>query len=364
MLSSLIGTPVVDLDTPALLVDLEALDTNIALLGGVLRDRGIGWRPHAKAHKSPAIAHRLLKAGAFGITCAKLGEAEVYAAAGVADILIANQVVGPIKVRRLAALARSVDVMVAVDSLGNATEINAAARAAGSFPRVLIEVNSGMDRAGVAPGDAAVELAKRIFALGHIRFCGVMAWEGHTVAIADPDLRARRIRESVGSLLRTAEEIRAIGIPVGVVSCGGTGTFLTASDLPGVTEIQAGGGIFGDAFYRELGVPVQPALSLLVTVTSRPAPARIIVDAGRKSIDPSNMPPSVIGFDNVESIGLSAEHGTIRLSGASTVPCMGDRLTLAIGYSDHAVHLHEQLFAIRDGRVEAVWMTQARGKLQ
>lgn len=359
-----VGTPVAELDTPVLLVDVEALDANIGLLAGVLRDRGKAWRPHAKAHKSPAIAHRQVRAGALGITCAKLGEAEVFAASGIDDILIANQVVGPIKTRRLAALARSIDVMVAVDSLGNAREINAAAEAAGSFPRVLIEINSGMNRAGVEPGDAAVELAKQIAALGQIRFSGVMAWEGHTVGIADSELRARQIRESIDLLLMTAEEIRAVGLPVEIVSCGGTGTFLTVSEMPGVTEIQAGGGIFGDAFYRRLDVPVEPALSLQVTVTSRPSTTTIVVDAGRKTVDPSNHPPSVIGLDYVDSIGLSAEHGTIRLSRHSQTPRVGDHLHLAIGYSDQAVHLHEQLVATRNGQVEAIWPTEARGKLQ
>lgn len=364
MLSSLIGTPIADLDTPCLLVDLEALDANIAVIASRLEQCEIAWRPHAKAHKSLAVAHRLLKAGAFGITCAKLGEAEVYAAAGIGDILIANQVVGPIKTRRLAALARSTDVMVAVDSLANAREIHAAAEAVGSCPRVLIEVDIGMHRAGVAPGESAVELAVHISSLGHIRFSGVMGWEGHAVAIADPDDRAREIRDAVGRLLGTAEKIRFAGIPVGIVSCGGTGTFLTVSDLPGVTEIQAGGGIFGDTFYRSLDVPVQPALSLQATVTSRPTPRRIIVDAGRKSIDPSTMPPSVVGVDNVEAIALSAEHGTISLIRDSDAPRVGDRLKLAIGYSDQAVHLHEHLFAIRDERVEALWPIQARGRLQ
>jgi len=364
MHTSVIGTPIADLDTPALLVEIEALDANIAVIAGVLKQRGIGWRPHAKAHKSPAVAHRLLKAGAFGVTCAKLGEAEIYAGAGIVDILVANQVVGPIKTRRLAALARSTDIMVAVDSLTNARQINAAAEVAGSSPRVLIEIDSGMHRAGVAPGESAVELAKQVASLGHIRFAGVMGWEGHAVAIADPGRRSQEIRNAVGRLVSTAEQIRSAGIPIGIVSCGGTGTFLAASDLPGVTEIQAGGGIFGDAFYRMLDVPVQPGLSLLVTVTSRPTPTRIIVDAGRKSVDPSNIPPSVVGLDHVEAIGLSAEHGTISLSRDAETPGVGDRLTLAIGYSDQAVHLHERLFAIRDGHVEAVWPTLARGKLQ
>jgi D-serine deaminase-like pyridoxal phosphate-dependent protein len=175
-LTSFVGTSVEDLDTPALIVDLDTLDSNIAVLSGLLGERGVSWRPHAKAHKSPAVAHRLLAAGAIGLTCAKLAEAEVYAAAGVRDILIANQVIGPIKARRLAELAREIEIMVAVDSIEGVRQINDAAALAGSQPRVLIEVDSGMARAGVAPGQPAVELATEIVRLGNLRFAGVMAW--------------------------------------------------------------------------------------------------------------------------------------------------------------------------------------------
>ena len=363
LLTSLVGTSVDDLDTPSLIVDLDALDRNIAVLSGMLGDRNVAWRPHAKAHKSPAVAHRLLAAGAIGITCAKLGEAEVYAAAGIRDILIANQVVGPVKTRRLANLATEIDVMVAVDSIEGARQIDSAAAEAGSQPRVLIELDSGMGRAGVAPGRAAVDLAREVVALGNLRVAGIMAWEGHVLTILDAGERATAIRTALGQVLDTAEAIREAGIPVGIVSVGGTGTLTTAMEVEGVTELQAGGGIFGDAFYRTLDVPVEPALSIRTIVTSRPSPTRIIIDAGRKTVDPSNVPPIVTGLANVAAIALSAEHGTISLAEPADVPGIGDTLTLLVGYSDQAVHLHEQIHAIRDGRVVAVWPTLARGKL-
>jgi len=362
-LTTLVGTPVEDLDTPVLVVDLDVLDANVATLSGLLRERGVSWRPHAKAHKSPAVAHRLLAAGAIGITCAKLAEAEVYAAAGIRDILIANQVVGPIKARRLAELATEIEIMVAVDSLEAASQINEAAAAAGSQPRVVIELDCGMGRAGVIPGEAAVELARKLVHLGNLRFAGVMAWEGHVLGIADPGERSDAIREAVQRVLDTADAIRDAGIPVEIVSCGGTGTLTTTKDVAGVTEVQAGGGIFGDAFYRGLDVPVNPALSVRVTVTSRINPTRIIVDAGRKAVDPSNVPPIPVGLDNVESVVLSAEHGSIRLSEPNTEIRVGDQLSLLVGYSDQAVHLHEQIYATRGGKVAAIWPTLARGKL-
>ncbi len=358
-----IGLPVTALDTPALIVDLDRLDQNVAVMQSLMQETGVNWRPHAKAHKSPAVAHRLIAAGAVGITCAKLSEAEVYAAAGIRDILVANQVAGPIKARRLAQLAREIDIMVAVDSLALARSINDAATEAGSQPRVVIEIDCGMNRAGVAPGEPAVALAREIVALGNLRFAGIMSWEGHVLGIADDGERAAQIAASLASVVDTAGAIRDAGIPVGIVSCGGTGTFLTTRGISGVTELQAGGGIFGDAFYRSLGVPVAPALTIDVTVTSRPNPTRIIIDAGRKTVDPSNVPPTVLGLDRVRHIGLSAEHGTIELADASETPLVGDRLTLQVGYSDQAVHLHEQIHAVRDGVVVAVWPTLARGRL-
>ncbi|CAA9559430.1 MAG: hypothetical protein AVDCRST_MAG43-1687 [uncultured Thermomicrobiales bacterium] len=364
MVMSLVGLSVAELDTPTLLIDLDALEVNIASMAGTLQDRGVGWRPHAKAHKSPAVAHRLIAAGAHGITCAKLGEAEVYAASGIRDILVANQVVGPIKTGRLAYLALDADVIVAVDNIENVREIDAAAADAGSRPRVVIEVDSGMGRAGVSGVDSAVALAGDVSSLKNVRFAGVMAWEGHAVAIANAADREREIRAAVGRLIDAADTIRAAGIPVDIVSCGGTGTFLTASGIVGVTEVQAGGGIFGDAFYRRLDVPVQPALSLQVIVTSRPAPDRIVFDAGRKAIDPSNVPPEVVGIEGVCSVSLSAEHGTILLESGCDRPQVGELVRLNVGYSDQVVHLHEHLVVVREDRVVAVWPTLARGRLQ
>lgn len=364
MITSLVGLPLDALDTPALLIEREPFHANIALMASTLAERGTGWRPHAKAHKSPAVAHLLLEAGAHGITCAKTSEAEVYAAAGVRDILIANQVVGPIKTRRLAHLARQADIAVVVDSIENAREHDAAAAEAGTAPRLLIEIDCGMGRAGVAPGEPAVALAREIAGMRHVRFAGVMTWEGHTLSVKDPAEREAAIHAALDPVLATVEAIRADGIEVPIVSAGGTGTFLTTAGIASVTEVEAGGGIFGDRFYRNLGVPVAPALSLLVTVTSRPAPDRIIVDAGRKAVDPSNIAPEVVGLEGVSSLAFSAEHGTIRLDGPNDAVRVGDRLRLTIGYSDQVVHLHEHLFVVDGDCVDAVWPTLARGRLQ
>src|SRR5215207_9689661 len=179
MLTTLIGMPVSELDTPALLIDLDALERNIEQMACDIASRGASWRPHSKSHKCPAIAHKQVAAGAIGVACAKLGEAEVMAANGIRDILVPNQVVGPIKARRVAALAGYADICVAVDSLGNVEELDGAAIAHGTRPRAVIEVNTGMNRAGVEPRQAALELARKTAGRKGLRFAGLMTWEGH-----------------------------------------------------------------------------------------------------------------------------------------------------------------------------------------
>ena len=364
MLTSIVGRPVSEVDTPALLIDLDAFERNIAGMAADIAARGAGWRPHSKAHKCPAIAHKQIAAGAIGITCAKVGEAEVFVANGIKDILIANQIVGPIKTRRLAALCRHADVAVAVDNPDNVCELDVAAAEAGSRPRVVIEVNTGMERCGVAPGPATVELAKRVADSPNLRFAGVMSWEGHTLTIKEDEARKAEILRAVESMVETAEACRAAGLTVEIVSAGGTGTYLTTSGVKGVTEVEAGGGIWGDISYRKLGANVEPALSLMTHVTSRPTPTRVITDAGRKSIDPTNTMPVLRDLETTGTFGFSAEHGTINLLQASQTPKIGDRLYFDVGYSDQCTHLHENFIGIRNGCVEVVWPISARGKLQ
>lgn len=364
MLTTLIGLPIEEIDTPAILIDLDALESNITAMAADVKSRGSSWRPHSKSHKCPAIAHLEIEAGAIGIACAKLGEAEVMAANGIRDILVPNQVVGPIKARRVAALATQADICVSVDAIENVRELDEAALRVGTRPRAVIEVDTGMKRAGVLPGDPARKLANEMAKCKGLRFAGVMTWEGHCWAIEDPDARLAEIERAVGSLVETAEQIRADGIPVDIVSAGGTATYLTTSGIAGVTEIQAGGGIFGDIEYLKQGANVRRAVSLMTQVTSRPAPDRIIVDAGRKTIDPGNRPPHPRGLTMSGPMAFSAEHGTIMLAEPSCEPRVADRLFLDVGYSDQCNHLHENFYGVRNGVVETIWPILGRGKLQ
>lgn len=364
MLTTLIGLPIEEIDTPAVLIDLDTLESNIKTMAADVKSRGSDWRPHSKSHKCPAIAHLQIEAGAIGIACAKLGEAEVMAANGIRDILVPNQIVGPIKARRVAALATQADICVAVDAIENVRELDEAALRLGTRPRAVIEVDTGMKRAGVLPGEAARKLAHEMANCKGLRFAGVMTWEGHCWAISDPAERLREIDKAVGSLVDTAELIRTDGIPVEIVSAGGTATYLTTSGIAGVTEIQAGGGIFGDTEYLEQGANVQRAIALMTQVTSRPAKDRVIVDAGRKTIDPGNRGPEPRGIAMSEPIAFSAEHGTIMLADPSDSPRPGDRLFFDVGYSDQCNHLHENFYGVRNGIVEAIWPILGRGKLQ
>ena len=352
-----------ELDTPTLLVDLDRVERTIAEMAAFFRGHGVGWRPHTKGQKVPEIAHLELEAGALGITCAKLGEAEVMADAGIRDILIANQVVGRQKAERLAALLERADVVVAVDSIANGEELGAAAHARDKRLRVIVEVDNGMQRAGVPPGEPTVELARRLAALPGLRFCGVMAWEAHCLG-RPMDERRRCCEEAVGTLVATARQCREAGLDAEIVSCGGTGTFRITAGIEGVTEIQAGGGIFSDVLYESWGIDHPFALTVMSTVTSRPTPQRIITDAGRKAMSMDIATPRAIDLENVEKVALSAEHGVVNLNQPNTALKVGDKLEWIVGYGDTTVFLHDEMVATRGDRIEATWPVLARGKIK
>lgn len=360
MQSRYIGSTVEELDTPALVVDLEKMERNVASIMSTLRDLGVGWRPHAKCHKSPDIARRLIAAGAIGITCAKLGEAEVMAEAGLDSILIANQVVGPVKMRRLVALRRRAHVTVAVDDPAQVEELGAAAREAEVTLPVVVELNIGQNRCGVDPGEAAVALSRRVHETAGLEYRGLMGWEGHVMSLEDGEEIARRAREAVAGLTRSAEMCRSAGLPVEVVSAGGTVSYRTTGGVPGVTEVQAGGGVLMDAFYQRRGVPLKPALTVLTTVVSR-RPQWAVVDGGFKTF---GLVPPVPLLEGASGFEPSAEHGTMHLARSNLSLKVGDRVGFIPGYVDMMAFLHERIFAVRKGRVEEVWEIAARGKLQ
>jgi len=363
--ASPIGLPKTELDTPALLVDIDVLESNIARIASACRDHGVGWRPHLKGHKTVEIARKELAAGAVGITCAKLGEAEVIAAAGIPNVLIANQIVGPLKIRRLMELPADANPIVAVDSMANAVELADAAVGRGRVAEVVIEVDIGMKRAGVAPGAAVVALAKAIGERPGLRFRGLIGWEAHAVTIADAGEKERTVTAAIGLLTASASACRQAGYAVDIVSCGGTGSFPYCAMQPGVTDVQVGGAIFSDMHYRDHYHTDFPcALTLMATVTSRPTATRIVLDAGKKAMSGDAAMPLPIGLPAVRGLRLSAEHATIELEAPSEQPRIGNRIEFIVGYSDTTVHLHEEIVGIRSGSTECIWPVAARGRLK
>lgn len=358
------GSTLADLQTPFLWVDLDRMEANVAQVAGFLADAGVAWRPHIKGLRAPGVALRLLESGAIGATCATVGEAELMAEAGVRDLLIANQVVGARKYARVAALRSIADVKVAVDSDDTLHDLGRAALAAGEDIGVVVELDTGMRRAGILPGAPAVELARRVAGTRGLRLSGVMTWEGHTTNIDDPELKRAEIERSVGLLVETAGLMREAGCPPEIVSCGGSGTYRVSARVAGVTEIQAGGAVFADVTYERWGAPTRPALFVRATVTSRPAPDRIICDAGFKTLPGWMNAPSPVQVAGMKEWSISAEHGILRLEGPERTLRVGDPLDFVPGYGDTTVFLHDRLYGVRDGRVEEVWPIAGRGRVR
>jgi D-serine deaminase-like pyridoxal phosphate-dependent protein len=354
-----------DLDTPALVLDLGAMERNVERMSSTFRAAGVGWRPHTKAIKVPLIAQKLIAAGAHGVTCAKVSEAEVMAAGGIRDILVANQVVGDQKIARAVDLLPQADLIVAVDNPDNVACLGRTAARHGTPLRVVVEVDLGMRRAGVDPGAPVVALARTVAGCDGLRFVGVMGWEGHAVTIADAQEKRRIVEQSLGLLTSSADRCRDAGLTVDIVSCGGTGTYAFSAYQPGVTELQAGGGIYCDVHYSQhMGVPHEFALTILATVTSRPTPTRIICDTGKKTMSTDAAQPRPLIDAPVASLGFSAEHARIELAEPRAEPRVGDKIEWIVGYTDTTTMLHEQIYATRDGNVESVWPILGRGKLQ
>jgi len=252
-----------------------------------------------------------------------------------------------------------------VDSIEHIDMLDTAGKQYGVKIRTVIEVDLGMHRCGVQPGEPAVALAKEINSRDGLQYEGLMAWEGHTLRIKDIDEKRAAVEEAVNKLLDTARAIRAADIPVNIISCGGTGTYPLSASVHGITEIEAGGGIYGDLVYsRSFGIDHPQAMTVIATVISRPAPNRIVTDAGFKTLSSQGAAPEPKDITNVSAIRMSAEHGTMELEEPNTDVKVGDKVYWRVGYTDATVVLHETMYGIRDGIVEVEWPIVGRGKLQ
>lgn len=350
--------------TPALLVDLDAMEANITLMAEFFKSRSAGLRPHFKTHKSPIIAKKQIEAGAIGITCAKLSEAEVLLDAGISSILIANQVVEPIKIMHMAQLARRNQLIVAVDSVENVRMISKLASEAGSEIDALVEVNVGLNRSGVEPGTAALDLAKLVHELPGIRFMGVLGYEGHAVLEPDAEVRASRVEKAMSALVHSSKMIREAGIPVEIVSAGGTGTYDLTGDYPGITEVEAGSYLFMDTRYQYLELPFRPSVTIMATVISIPTNERAIIDTGMKSISTDNGLPIVVSPVGVKLVALSEEHGKLEVDPSQVNLQIGNRVEIIPSHICTTVNLHDRYYGLRGNQVESIWPISGRGKSQ
>ncbi len=365
MTPSPIGLPLQELDTPALLLDLDAFEHNVALMSERIRSRGKLWRPHAKAFKTPAIAHILRRAGAIGVTVAKVSEAEVMVAGGIEDVLIAHLVVGDSKLARLAALQRYADVKTTVDHPDHVEMLSKAAQAAGSTIGVLVDLDIGLGRTGVLDAKAALDLAVQVSRSKGLRFDGLMGYEGHALMIPDPAEKRLAISQSLGILDDARNLLEQRGFECKIVSAGGSGSYEYAADAPGPTELQAGGGIFACRYYTE-GCGVKghtPAISVWATVVSRPKATRAVLDVGFKSMSAHKQNPVLRDAPEAKILNLSAEHATVELNSWTTLK-IGSKLHVIPGYSDLTFVLHDRVLGYRDGRVQTNWELWGRGKLQ
>ena len=355
------GATLKDIDTPALLLDVAAMERNLQRMAEFAASRKINLRPHAKIYKAtPQLAHLQMAAGAIGITCAKLCEAEVLASAGIQDILIANQVVGPLKMARLANLARSSRVIVAVDSFENVDEIAQTAQAQGVHIGVLIEVNIGHNRCGVAPFEPVADLARFILSKPGVEFRGLMGYDGHnTLKVSDAERPGQSLK-AYRLLGNTRKYLEEAGIKVEIVSGGGTFTYQFAAEVEGITELQTGTYLLMDKAFQEHGVhEFECTLSVLASVVSRPvypgAGGLVMVDAGGKSLSTALGNPEVKDPPEARVISLSDEHGRVMFAGPAERPQVGDRIELWVRDANGTIKQFDRFYVIRNGLVEAVW---------
>jgi len=353
-----------EIDTPALLLDYGRLTGNITRMAAFVAGGPAQLRPHSKTHKCVEIARLQLGAGATGITCAKVGEAEALADGGIGDLLIANQVIGPIKIARLVALARRCAVTVCVDDPGNVGELSAAAAAAGVTVPCYVEVDVGMGRCGVPDGAAALALARLVAASPGLAFAGLQTYEGHLQNVVPLEQRIALAEHDLHKAFEAKEAVEAGGLPVAQVSGGGTGTHMVTGRLPWMTELQCGSYATMDAQYRAVGgVDFENALTVLTTVISRPRPDKAVVDAGLKALTPEFGDPSVL-VEGARWLDFSEEHGEIGLEGAARDLRLGDKIELVPRHGCTTINLYDRFHVLRDGRLSDVWAVAGRGRSQ
>ncbi len=369
------GQPMSEIDTPALVIDLDAFERNLRKMAETVAKAGVRLRPHAKTHKSPVIGLKQMALGAVGLCCQKVSEAEAMVLGGITDVYVSNEVVGARKLDRLAALARQARVMVAVDNELAIEGLAAAAVKAGVTLRVLVEINVGANRCGVEPGEPAVELAKRIAREPSLRFAGLQSYQGRAQHLRTSAERQAAISGAVEMTRRTVELLKAAGMACEVVGGAGTGTFELEAASGVYNELQAGSYCFMDADYARNKKSdgsrfdtFEHALFVYATVMSTPIAERAVIDAGLKAFSFDSGVPEVVGLAGAVYERPSDEHGNLNVAACNVRPKLGDKVLLIPGHCDPTVNLHDWYVGVRGcgspgARVETVWPVAARGAL-
>ena len=358
-MSDFLGQSLDALDTPQLVIDLDVVDANVATLRSRLAGRPVDLRVHFKSLKCTGLARYLAAAGLNRFLCAKLSEAEVLADAGLTDVFLANQVVGPRKLRRLAELARRCRLRVCADDPDNVAALSAAAVEAGTTLHVLVEVDVGMQRCGVEPGEPALALARHVRSRPGLRFAGLQGYDGHLQLIPDADSRRAQSLDALRQLLATKQLLEDAGFPVEVVTGAGTGTWDFVANAPGVTEIQPGSFLLMDAAYRAIRPEFGCALSVLTSVVSR-RPGWYVLDAGSKAISRDFGTPLIKDRPGHRVDRLSEEHTRVLADDPGVR--VGDRFEVLPTHCCATMNLHRACVAVRQARIAALWPIEASGR--
>ncbi len=356
------GTPLEEIDTPALVVDLDAAENNIKTLQRWCDENDVAARPHVKTHKSPYWALKQVEAGAIGVCAAKVGEAEAMVAGGVQDVLVANQIVGPVKIPRLVALAHRARIGVAVDHPENVKDLSRAASKEGVEIGVLVDVNVKIDRTGVEPGEPTVELVRKVADSPGLRFDGIMGYEGHVSPKDQAETNA--VELWIGKLEAAIIAVEEAGYPVRVVSGAGTSTYRASGSHERVTEVQCGTYVFMDGAYGPESPEFTNALTVIAQVMSRPVPHRAVLDIGLKSMSVDSGLPQVMSRPGAAIEKLAEEHGILSLHGQARNLDVGDRVSLLPMHGDTTINLHSHYFCVRKGILEDVVPITARGRFR
>ena len=365
--TSSIGQPVEALPTPALLIDVILLERNLAAMQQCMSTGKAAYRPHTKSHKSPLIAKMQIAYGACGVCCSKLGEAEVMAAGGVDDIHITTPVVGADKARRLAQLAAKGRVSVVVDNADNVNELSAAAIALGTVIDVLIEMDVGQGRCGVAGPEQALAIAESVKRAQGLRLKGMQGYQGKLQSVVAFGERRDAVRPALDKLMQGAQALRDRGFAVEVLTGGGTGSLAIDLEFGGLTELQPGSYVFMDSTYRRIAwnanaarTPFGNSLSVLAGVVSRPLADRAVLDVGWKAASSDSGPP-VLKDSGLAIEFAGDEHSLVTGTAASALQA-GAKIELIPSHCDTTVNLYDRYHVIRNGVVEDVWPVAARGR--